>query len=379
MGMARNGGDMHEEALATGAEPAAPQAHVLPTTWPEQPFEFRGSAGEYFRIWIVNLALSIVTLGIYSAWASVRTRRYFYANTWFAGSPFEYSARPLPILRGRLIAALMFACYVLASRTSPKLQLLTAALIAIVMPWLIVRGLAFRARYSAWRGLPFRFEPDTLGAYKWYLGIYLFFLPTLGLIYPYIKARQQEWTVTHHRYGNAEFGFKADVTDYYLVWFVTIGVAIAWFAAVFLVAIGIIGSFNAHFGRTGLQEHTVVFLLVMYAVYLPAYLGIYAYNRSRMLNLLYNNAELAGGHRLRSTLGYWAMLGIYLSNTLAILCTLGMAVPWAKVRMVRYRTSHVVLQPAGDLDAFVAETTAQTDVSAVGAEMDSLFSIDIGL
>ena len=379
MGMARDGGSMHEEILATGAEPAAPQAHVLPTTYPEQPFEFRGSAGEYFRIWIVNLALSIVTLGIYSAWASVRTRRYFYANTWLAGSPFEYSARPLPILRGRLIAALMFACYIFASRTSPKLQLLTAALIAIVMPWLIVRGLAFRARYSAWRGLPFRFEPDTLGAYKWYLGIYLFFLPTLGLIYPYVKARQQQWTVQHHRYGNTEFDFKADMADYYLVMFATIGIAIAWFIAVAFVVGGTIGYFNVHYGRTGMRDHMILFLVVMYAAYLPAYLGIYAYNRSRMLNLLYNNSELAGGHRLRSTLGYWAMLWIYLGNTFAIIFTLGMAVPWAKVRMVRYSTAHLVLQAAGDLDVFVAETTAQTDVSAVGAEMDSLFSIDIGL
>jgi uncharacterized membrane protein YjgN (DUF898 family) len=28
------------------------------------PFEFTGSGGEYFRIWIVNLALTILTLGI---------------------------------------------------------------------------------------------------------------------------------------------------------------------------------------------------------------------------------------------------------------------------------------------------------------------------
>lgn len=370
---------MHEEILATGAEPAVWQAHVLPTTYPERPFEFRGSAGEYFRIWIVNLALGIVTLGIYSAWASVRTRRYFYANTWLAGSPFEYSARPLPILRGRLIAAAMFACYVFAGRTSPKLQLLTAALIAIVMPWLIVRGLAFRARYSSWRGLPFRFESDMPGAYKWYLAMYFLILPTLGLIYPFIKARQQQWTVQHHRYGNAKFDFKAEISDYYIVFWATLGLALAWaFAAVFGIAV-VMGIFHTLLGPSRTRLSPVLVLAAVYLVYLPMYLGIYAYNRSRMLNLLYNNAELAGGHRLRSTLGYRAMLWIYLSNTFAIVFTLGMAVPWAKVRMVRYRTAHLVLQPAGDLDAFVAETTAQTDVSAVGAEMDGLFSIDIGL
>lgn len=58
---------------------AAPQAgHVSAAERPEVRevgFAFHGSAGEYFRIWIVNVLLSIVTLGIYSAWAKVRTRR----------------------------------------------------------------------------------------------------------------------------------------------------------------------------------------------------------------------------------------------------------------------------------------------------------------
>ena len=36
------------------------------------PLEFRGNGYEYFRIWIVNILLTIMTLGIYSAWAKVR-------------------------------------------------------------------------------------------------------------------------------------------------------------------------------------------------------------------------------------------------------------------------------------------------------------------
>src|SRR4249919_4111096 len=66
--------------------------------------EFSGQTGEYFGIWFVNLLLSIVTFGIYSAWAKVRTQRYFYANTSLAGASFEYLASPVAILKGRLIA-----------------------------------------------------------------------------------------------------------------------------------------------------------------------------------------------------------------------------------------------------------------------------------
>ena len=371
---------MHDETLALGAGPIEPAASTPPRTYPDQPFEFRGSGREYFRIWIVNLALSIVTLGIYSAWASVRTRRYFYANTWLAGSPFEYSAQPLPILRGRLIAVLMFTCYVLAARTSPKLQVAAAAAIAVLLPWLIVRGLAFRARYSSWRGLPFRFEPDFKGAYTWYLAAYLLMLPTLGLAYPWIKKRQQQWMVRHHRYGDAKFDFENKTSDYYVVMFALIGIVVLAATLIVAIVMGVaVGVASMHSGKLDPKGHSLLFLAMLYALYLPMYLAMYAYSRSRMLNLLYNGARLAGGHRLRSTLGFWGMLWIYLSNIVAIIGSIGLATAWAKVRMVRYRASNIVLQPAGNLDAFVAETNARTHIGALGAEMDSFFNIDIGL
>ncbi len=64
-------------------------------------FEFHGNAREWFGIWIVNLLLSIVTLGIYSAWAKVRARKYFYQNTYVADRNFDYHATGLQILIGR--------------------------------------------------------------------------------------------------------------------------------------------------------------------------------------------------------------------------------------------------------------------------------------
>lgn len=383
--MGGHGDDMmHDETLALSEQPAAPAA---PSEWrqgqPDQRFEFRGNAREYFRIWIVNVALGIVTLGIYSAWASVRTRRYFYANTWLAGSPFEYSAQPLPILRGRLIAALLFTCYILAGHAAPLLRMIAVALVALLVPWLIVRGMAFRARYSSWRGLPFRFMPDYKGAYTWYLVAYLLLIPTLGFIYPWLKQRQQRWTVRQHRYGSAEFDFDARVGDYYGVFFACIGIGLLSFFIMGIMAAILIAIMLAlspgHAGDSVLKQHPVAMIIAIYAMYLPAYLAIHSFNRSRILNLLYTGTQVAGGHRLHSTLGFWAMFWIYLSNIVAIVATLGLAIPWAKVRMVRYRAAHLMLKSTGDLDAFVAETQAQTDVSAFGAEMDGFFSIDIGL
>jgi hypothetical protein len=77
--------------------------------------EFSGSAGEYFRIWVVNLCLTLVTLGLFSAWAKVRKKRYFYSCTKLDNTPFQYLGRPIPILKGRLIAGAAFLAYYLSS------------------------------------------------------------------------------------------------------------------------------------------------------------------------------------------------------------------------------------------------------------------------
>ena len=67
-------------------------------------FQFEGSATEYFKIWIVNVLLAIVTLGVYSAWGKVRTESYFYGNTIVNGSSFRYTGDPVKILKGRIIS-----------------------------------------------------------------------------------------------------------------------------------------------------------------------------------------------------------------------------------------------------------------------------------
>ena len=65
------------------------------------PITFTGSGDEYFRIWIVNLLLMLVTLGFYLPWAKVRRLRYFYGNTLVDGSALDFQADPqLAALQG---------------------------------------------------------------------------------------------------------------------------------------------------------------------------------------------------------------------------------------------------------------------------------------
>src|SRR5579863_6261120 len=108
--------------------------------------EFRGSGGEYFRIWIVNLAFTIATVGIYSAWAKVRTMRYFRGNTFLAGHPFDYHASPFRILIGRVIAVSVLLGYGITARLHPLAAGAWIVFFVVIAPWLLVSSLRFNAR-----------------------------------------------------------------------------------------------------------------------------------------------------------------------------------------------------------------------------------------
>lgn len=112
----------------------------------DYPFQFTGQTGEYFRIWIVNILLTIVTLGIYSAWAKVRNQRYFYGNTILDGSSFEYTAEPLRILRGRIIAVVVLIAYQGATFISPMVNIVAFVALMVALPAVIVFAMRFRMR-----------------------------------------------------------------------------------------------------------------------------------------------------------------------------------------------------------------------------------------
>jgi uncharacterized membrane protein YjgN (DUF898 family) len=336
----------------------------------EHRFEFSGDAREYFRIWVVNLALGIVTLGIFSAWAKVRSERYFHGNTRLAGEPFEYLAKPWPILKGRIIAVALFATYILAAQLSWKLQLGTALLIALATPWLIVRGSAFRARYSAWRGINFRFMPNYGRAYVVYLLLGIPVIVSLGLMYPYVKSMQKKFFVEHHRYGGMPFAFRATAGQFYPPYLIAWGVTVA---IVFTLSF-ILGMVAVLFARADAPPDWF-----MYAYLVPfygSYFAVWAFLAAALANLAWNHTDL-GPHGFRSTLKGRKLLWIYAGNTVAILASAGFMIPWAKIRLARYRAESLVLLAGGDLSDFRAEDRA--DVDATAAEMDGLFDIDIGL
>lgn len=360
-------------AVRPGAPPAAaaepqkraverPAAVALPA---KLPFEFRGSGGEYFRIWIVNILLSIATLGIYSAWAKVRTRSYFYGNTRLHGAAFEYLANPKQILKGRAIIGGILILNSLLSYFLPLVQGVFLVLFAVAFPWLITRALSFNARHSAWRNIRFGFNSSYKEAVKVYLLWPALAMLTLGILGPYALYRQRRFLVENSSFGRARFSFQATPRDYYRIFIV-----VSLFTVAVIVLIGAALILPMLIGAVAMLFMPLALLA------LPAYLCGMAYYSVKTGNLFYNASRLEG-HRFASVMEVGSYARLVVTNTLLTALTLGFYYPWAKVRTAHYRIRHLSVVAAGDLDGFVAGEQAR--VSALGDASADLFDFDVGL
>lgn len=338
--------------------------------------EFRGSGGEYFRIWIVNLLLSIITLGIYSAWATVRNRRYLYGSTYLMGSAFDFHATGLQVLKGRLIAVALLVAYVAAGNWMPAAQPVMVLVALPVIPWIIVKARMFRTFNTSWRNVRFGFEDAYSQAYRVFL-LWPITVPfTLGLIYPYVYFRQQRFFVDNTRFGQERFRLDSGPAFFYGVIFGLVVVAIIGSIALIALFSMIMASLQAgaaQGGSTGAMGPAIAFTFGFYAFLLA--LGVAL--RTAVLNHVWSHAQLRNG-RFALALGFWRMLWITVTNIVLIVATVGLFTPWAKVRTLRYTLSRMTVEvPEEDVRAI--EAAAERERAAAGDEIAGAFDLGVGI
>ncbi|MGH8176588.1 MAG: YjgN family protein [Steroidobacter sp.] len=347
------------------AIPARPDAHI-------EAFQFTGRGGEYFRIWIVNLLLTIVTLGIYSAWAKVRRLRYFYGNTSLAGSSFEYHGQPNQILKGRLIAALFLIPYFLVQYFLPPWDLLFFPLFLIALPFLVVKSRLFTSRMTSWRNIRFDFVGSYGRAAGVYIGLMLLTILTLGFLFPYWTYARQRFLISQTRFGETQFEFRARASDYYIA---------VLLASVIMGGAAFVGTIIATpfiaDAAPGAQpgDFGVAMFLTIPVVMLGYLLG-FAFMQARITNTAFSNTWV-GEHKLDCRLEVLPLFWLYLSNALAALVSFGLLIPWAQVRLMRYQMERMSLHVVGNLDLFVGAQRSQ--VAAAGEELSDLLDVDLGL
>jgi uncharacterized membrane protein YjgN (DUF898 family) len=340
---------------------------------------FTGSGAEYFGIWIVNLLLTIVTLGVYSAWAKVRRLQYFYRHTELAGSSFDFHGNPVRILIGRVIALLMLLAYNYTVRIQSAWTLAVIGLIAFAMPWLLRNSFRFRLYNTSWRGVRFHFRGDVGRAYRVFLLYGLASVFTLYIMAPFMHQRVKAYQHGNTWFGSTSCSFHARAGQFYKIYLLLL----AAFVGLVVVAVfsGVGGAFAA---ISAAQKHgghanpvaALRAVALLYGALILFAVSIGPTFRALIANLIWSNTRV-GEHRIECNMSPLGLIWVTLSNFVLVALTLGLFIPWASVRMTKFQVEAVRLLPAGDLQEFV--DAEPDDVGAVGMEAASAFDFDISL
>ena len=363
-----------------------------------QRFEFTGSGSEYFKIWIVNVLLTIITIGIYSAWAKVRRLRYFYNNTRFAGSSFDFHGSPIAILKGRIIAVLLIALI-----SVPFVGVLALLLYFGALPWLLYRSMRFHLANTSYRNVRFAFLGDAAGAYKALLlplaavivaaivsGLIAVVVSrTLGMVLaaitvlafygvgPYLQYRMRRYYTEGARAGASAFGFHIGVGQYYAVYAVAVGFMIVLGVLASVVVAITIGANVAALmtGGGNLGTGKMVAIAILVAAFYVALLAIGPLIVAMLQNTVWQATSLAD-QRFNSTLAVPNFMLTWVGVTLLTVITLGLYRPFAAVALARLRIE--AMSWNGSADDMIA-VLREGNQRAVGSEVADLMDVDIGL
>jgi uncharacterized membrane protein YjgN (DUF898 family) len=361
----------------TTAQPASPAPALR-----REPFAFTGTGREYFGIWIVNILLTILTLGIYSAWAKVRRNRYFYGNTRLAGAAFDYHARPIQILVGRIVVVALLVAYNLAVTFLPVVGGVLGVIFLFAIPWFVMRGLRFSARVTSYRNVRFDFVGGYGGAFLAYLLGGLLTWGSLGVLAPIASQWMWRYTLGNVRYGDRPVECDPRLEKLYGQFVLPLVTFLVGLVAILILGVSLFSlasgigfdpeDFSSDYAVAGI-------LVAVYAAFIPfflLYVLVGLLYRAGTRNVAFNETVIDGQHLLASHIGRWRYAWIAISNFFATLFTLGLARPWAAVRMARYLATVTALHSAGSLDDYLS--TIKQPEGVVGAEYMDVEGLDFG-
>lgn len=210
---------MTPAGLAPAPEPA-----------PQPAFAFTGRRGPLLRLLLKNLALTLVTVGIYRFWAKTAVRRYFWSHTTILGDPLEYAGTGKELLIGFLVAMLFLVplgiAYgaidlLIAPGPSPERIALEAAyylLVLFLIQIAIYRVWRYRLSRTLWRGIRFGLDGSSLGYAALSMGWLFLTAVTLGFANPWRTIALWRYRQNHARFGSTPFEFEAKAAPLLPAW-----------------------------------------------------------------------------------------------------------------------------------------------------------------
>lgn len=364
---------------------------------PVRHFRFQGSGKGYFVVWLVNILLTIITLGIYLPWALIRARRYFYENTDLEGARFSYHATGSSIFVGWLCLLALYVIFIVnVVNNNVILQLCMMALFILFFPWLITQGLRYQMLMTEINGVRFNFYASPLRAWWVMMGcplliiiatVVIFSLFTTGAISAGSYAATftmiaigslvlllgiavmqgvfaAQWfgmLMNNLQYGKLKFSGNISMKKCVTIVLLSMLLFIPFIALVMVMIVpSMITMMQAAYMMQGDPEQMAMVMgsmygkiMLSYLVYIFGAIVCFTFAFVKLRAYLYSQLALEGDIRFSSTVTVGRMLWISISNMAVCIVTLFLAWPWAKVRMTRYLLENTHVH--GNLEALTLE------------------------
>jgi uncharacterized membrane protein YjgN (DUF898 family) len=310
--------------------------------------KFYGEGGKYLGIMVVNLILTVVTLGIYYPWARAKALQYLYGETEFAGNRLTFHGTGKEMFKGFIkavvIVGILYGIYFAAIFSGKPVFIGVGVLVfligfLLIIPLAIHGGMRYRMSRTSWKGIHFGYR----GTLKELLGIYFkgifFTIITFGIYGSWFMVNLERYIVSNVRLGNVKFRFDGEGTDLFLINF-------------------------------------KLMLVYGFTCGIGAIFYVFWYLRNRN-HFFINNLKLEQDgqvYTFQSTLNPGDIFITTFINTFLVIFTLGIGTPWALIRQMRMVMDNIELQGAIDPDSIV-----QTEENYADATGDDLLSmLDLG-
>ncbi|NCN09298.1 MAG: DUF898 domain-containing protein [Leptospira sp.] len=213
---------------------------------------YHGAGGELFVLYLKNIFLTIITLGIYSFWAKTNIQKYLATKVEWQAERLSFHGTGKERFIGFLkAAALIVGIYIINMILgfilgfivgSEVAGIISAVLILVffiaVIPFILVGKRRYLTSRTGYRNLRFGFDGKSKELAILFLKNIPLVIITLGIYYPIFSMKLETFFRNNTRYGNASFQFEADPMEYfwicikgYLLSIVTLGIYGAWFMA----------------------------------------------------------------------------------------------------------------------------------------------------
>ena len=316
---------------------------------------FHGTGGSLFGIYIVNLFLTLVTLGVYSFWGRVKVRRYILSQTDLEGDRFAYHGTGKELLIGWLKAMLVFGVPLglliivrdlldVGAVIKAAAWVLFYGVIIVFVPFAIVSARRYRLSRISWRGIRFSFRGRALDFVKLFVGGVLLSAITLGLYYPVFDTRRYGFLMSRSYFGNRKFEFDGHGRDLVGSFVLTVILTVA--------SVGLWG-FLLLFSRG--------YALPLLLLTLPAPAACWFWFLAKKRRYLWDHTLFASA-RFRSTITASGLFLLSVGNLLLLVVTLGFGWPWVLVRYVRFHLTYLALEGPLDLAGIVQDAQAAAPI-----------------